>query len=148
MNQSDKKNLEFIQNAGVSYFLQDSPRNWFENTKNNPKKDFEFVLKWWKNGQNSGFTTVQLKNKENWSKYRFTVDYPEDYEVVKRIENELKERQQFGHVGTMVAAGQRAAERQEQRAALGARRLLRRGGEGVPGVGRPVDARRGRGGGV
>ena len=39
MNQSDKKNLEFIQNAGVSYFLQDSPRNWFENTKNNPKKE-------------------------------------------------------------------------------------------------------------
>ena len=30
MNQSDKKNLEFIQNSGINYFLQDSPRNWFE----------------------------------------------------------------------------------------------------------------------
>ena len=31
MNQSNKKNLEFIVNSGVNYFLQDSPRNWFEN---------------------------------------------------------------------------------------------------------------------
>ena len=33
MNQSNKKNLEFIINSGVNYFLQDSPRNWFENEK-------------------------------------------------------------------------------------------------------------------
>ncbi len=33
MNQSNKKNLEFIVNSGVNYFLQDSPRNWFENVK-------------------------------------------------------------------------------------------------------------------
>ena len=33
MNQSNKKNLEFIVNSGVKYFLQDSPRNWFENEK-------------------------------------------------------------------------------------------------------------------
>ena len=33
MNQSNKKNLEFILNSGVNYFLQDSPRNWFENKK-------------------------------------------------------------------------------------------------------------------
>ena len=30
MNQSNKKNLEFIINSGVNYFLQNSPRNWFE----------------------------------------------------------------------------------------------------------------------
>ncbi len=33
MNQSNKKNLEFIINSGVNYFLQDSPRNWFEDEK-------------------------------------------------------------------------------------------------------------------
>ena len=33
MNQSNKKNLEFIINSGVNYFLQDSHRNWFENEK-------------------------------------------------------------------------------------------------------------------
>ena len=30
MNQSNKKNLEFIKNSGVNYFLQENPRNWFE----------------------------------------------------------------------------------------------------------------------
>jgi len=34
MNQSNKKNLEFIRNSGVNYFLQDTPINWFENTLN------------------------------------------------------------------------------------------------------------------
>ena len=33
MNQSNKKNLEFIVNSGVNYFLQDSPRNWFKNDR-------------------------------------------------------------------------------------------------------------------
>ena len=37
MNQSDKKNIEFIKNSGVNYFLQDSPRNWFED--NNSTKE-------------------------------------------------------------------------------------------------------------
>ena len=32
MNQSNKKYLEFLKESGVNYFLQDSSRNWFENT--------------------------------------------------------------------------------------------------------------------
>ncbi len=39
MNQSNKKNLEFIINSGVNYFLQDSPRNWFENEKKSELTD-------------------------------------------------------------------------------------------------------------
>tara|TARA_Y100001970_G_C14049570_1_gene758175 strand:- start:196 stop:894 length:699 start_codon:yes stop_codon:yes gene_type:complete len=31
MNQSNKRNLEFIKNSGINYFLQETPRNWFEN---------------------------------------------------------------------------------------------------------------------
>ena len=34
MNQSNKKNLEFIKNSGVNYFLQDTPRKWFESLQN------------------------------------------------------------------------------------------------------------------
>ena len=37
MNQYYKKNLEFIKNAGVEYFLQDSPRNWFEKKEKDSK---------------------------------------------------------------------------------------------------------------
>ena len=40
MNQSNKKNLEFIINSGVNYFLQDSPRNWFENERKLKQSDF------------------------------------------------------------------------------------------------------------
>ena len=37
MSQINKKNLEFIKNSGVSYFLQDYPKNWFESkSKSNP----------------------------------------------------------------------------------------------------------------
>ncbi len=38
MNQSNKKNLEFIKNSGVTYFLQDSPRNWFEDNRKSHKQ--------------------------------------------------------------------------------------------------------------
>ncbi len=38
MNQSNKKNLEFIKNSGIDYFLQDSPRNWFQKLTNSPSK--------------------------------------------------------------------------------------------------------------
>ena len=38
MNQSIKKNLEFIKNSGVHYFLQDSTRNWIENDESQSLK--------------------------------------------------------------------------------------------------------------
>ena len=64
MNQSNKKNLEFIVNSGVNYFLQDSPRNWFENDKKvelplanidtgDKKSTIEVVIKDLKNHQSS-----------------------------------------------------------------------------------------------
>ncbi len=30
MNQSNKKNLKFIKDIGINYFLQDTPRNWYD----------------------------------------------------------------------------------------------------------------------
>ena len=38
MNQSNKKNLEFIKNSGINYFLQDSPRNWLESKSKSSSK--------------------------------------------------------------------------------------------------------------
>ena len=69
MNQSNKKNLEFIINSGVNYFLQDSPRNWFENEKKLEQSDFN---------KNSGDKKTQidevikdLKNHKSSSKSSF-----------------------------------------------------------------------------
>ena len=43
MNQSNKKHLEFIKNSGVNYFLQDTPRNWFESDQNSSVGSFKDV---------------------------------------------------------------------------------------------------------
>lgn len=56
----------------------------------------------WKGSHNHGFTTTQLRGAENLSKYRFTVDYPEDYELVIRVASELNKRGQFGYVSEVV----------------------------------------------
>lgn len=39
MNQSDKKNLEFLRDVGVNYFLQESARNWFDSNSNKTKRN-------------------------------------------------------------------------------------------------------------
>lgn len=54
----------------------------------------------WKN--NHGFKNVQLRKKEDWSHYRFTVDYAEDFEVVVFIMRELKKRNLFGHLDELI----------------------------------------------
>ena len=64
MNQSNKKYLEFIVNSGVNYFLQDSPRNWFESEKkvelphsnietDDKKSQIEIIIKDLKDHQSS-----------------------------------------------------------------------------------------------
>jgi len=67
------------------------------------KKDYEreHVTHYFWRGEN-GFKTAQVKQKNNWSKYRFTVDYPEDFEVIKLIFKELNKRKSFGHLSDII----------------------------------------------
>ena len=51
---------------------------------------------------NHGFLTTQLAQEKDWSKYRFTVDYPEDFDVVEFIFRKLKNRKSFGHLDEIV----------------------------------------------
>ncbi len=55
----------------------------------------------WKNKTNN-FSNVQLENDQDWSKYRFTLDYPKDFEVIKKIYLELKKNNQFGYVKDVI----------------------------------------------
>lgn len=54
----------------------------------------------WKYQQ--GFKTAQLKYGKDYSRYRFTVDYPEDFTVVEYIFKELKKRKKIGHLEELI----------------------------------------------
>jgi len=66
-----------------------------------PEEREHVTFFFWKDKAN-GFKIAQLQNFEDWSKYRFTVDYPEDYEVLHLIYDEIKLRQVYGHVGEII----------------------------------------------
>ena len=57
----------------------------------------------WKSEQKNSFSSGQLDNDQDWSKYRFTVDYPEDYDVVTRIVESLNRSNQFGSLEEIIA---------------------------------------------
>ena len=50
----------------------------------------------------NGFKCSQLKNEENYSDYRITVDYPEDLEVAKYIVKTLAQRSILGNLSEIV----------------------------------------------
>lgn len=50
----------------------------------------------------NSFKTTQLDYDKNFSNYRFTVDYPEDLEVVEFVIKELKKRGTFGHLKEII----------------------------------------------
>jgi spore coat polysaccharide biosynthesis protein SpsF len=61
------------------------------NTNVKDLKDREHVtFYFWK--YNNVFKTGQIIQKEDWSKYRITVDYPEDFEVISFLFKEIKKR--------------------------------------------------------
>ena len=55
----------------------------------------------WK--QDNGFKTSQLTMKDNFSKYRFTLDYPEDLKVLDFLIKTLRKKGMFGHVKEVVS---------------------------------------------
>ena len=64
--------------------------------------DREHVTFYFWQEQSHRFKTAQLLNNNDWSKYRFTVDYPEDLKVVNLLSNEIKSRNVFGHIEEII----------------------------------------------
>lgn len=52
--------------------------------------------------QTNEYKSSQLIGKENLSNYRLTVDYPEDFEVVEYIFNELDKKNDFGYLNDII----------------------------------------------
>ena len=52
--------------------------------------------------QDSKYKSSQLIQNKDWSSYRITVDYPEDFKVVKYIFRELKRQNIFGYIDEII----------------------------------------------
>ena len=74
------------------FSFKDLTRAWIETKDIKDREHVTFYF--WK--RNNGFKTAMLDNKYDWGKYRITVDYKEDIDLVRQIVRELKEQKKFG----------------------------------------------------
>ena len=65
------------------------------------KKEREHVTFYFWKSKNI-FSTAMLDNKNNWGKYRITVDYKEDLIALKEIIKKLKTKNKFGSIAEVV----------------------------------------------
>lgn len=89
----------FPDGSDVEVFGMEALEKAHKQCKNEHDRE-HVTFYFWK--YNNGFKTVQLIRQENWSKYRITVDYPEDLEVVEFIIKELKTTGSFGHLEDII----------------------------------------------
>ena len=110
----EKDGLDYVANTvppETSHFPDGSDVEIFSlqaleraNHEATSKSDREHVtFYFWKSEQKNSFSSGQLDNDQDWSKYRFTVDYPEDYDVVTRIVESLSKSNQFGTLEEIIA---------------------------------------------
>ena len=84
--------------SDVEVFSKNALEKAFINAKGNDREHVTFYF--WKS--NNIFKTVQLGNKLNWSKYRYTIDYKEDFYRVKNIVKNINNKNIFGDTKQIV----------------------------------------------
>ena len=74
-------------------------KTWIEAIDLKDREHVTFFM--WKYDNN--FKTVMLDNKNNWGKYRITVDYEEDLRLVRKIVNILNSEGKFGCTNEVIS---------------------------------------------
>jgi len=93
------KNSTFPDGSDVEVFSYKALERAYKESKKASER--EHVTHYFWRG-NNGFSTSQLINETNWSEYRFTIDYPEDFKVVEFIIRELKQKNKFGYLKEII----------------------------------------------
>ena len=86
--------------SDVEVFSMSALKKAYDEAKD-PKDREHVTFHFWK--YDNGFNTVQLNKKQDLSKYRITVDYIEDFEVVDFVVRELKNINSFGHLNEIIS---------------------------------------------
>ena len=89
----------FPDGSDVEVFSFKALEKAFYNAKKGSEREHVTHYFW---RSDSSFKIAQLSQKNDWSQYRYTVDYPEDFEVVKFVLEELKSRNSFGSLAEIV----------------------------------------------
>jgi len=86
--------------SDVEVFSFKSLEQAYKNAKKlSEKEHVTFYI--WKNNNNK-FKKSQLPNNYNWSDYRYTLDYKEDYVVLKKIYKQLINKKIFGYTNEII----------------------------------------------
>jgi len=73
-------------------------KGWKE--ANRPSEREHVIFYFYKNPDK--FKILKMECEQDYSDYRFTVDYPEDYELIKMLMLKLKEKEKFGHLEDLI----------------------------------------------
>jgi len=80
------------------FSFKDLTRAWIESKDIKDREHVTFYF--WK--KDKDFTTAMLDNKYDWGKYRITVDYKEDLELVRKIVDILNSKNEFGYTNEII----------------------------------------------
>lgn len=93
------ESTKFPDGSDVEVFTMEALSRAFREAKDSHDRE-HVTFHFWK--YDNGFKTTQLDYVRDYSKYRFTVDYPEDFEVVAFVVKELKKQNSFGSLDEII----------------------------------------------
>lgn len=87
--------------SDVEVFSYKSLKFAYEHSKDLHEQE-HVTFYFWKGGGKEQFHSSQLKNSVDNSSYRFTVDYPEDFELAQKLSQIIAHKKIYGHCDELV----------------------------------------------